>query len=56
MTNRIRNKRRKVDICDKYRRILKMARLINKEIDEMREQVSLLVRAICERVWGKKPY
>jgi len=51
-----RGKTKKVDIYEKYRRILKMPGLTNKEIDEMRKHLGLLAQTICEHVWGKKFY
>ena len=56
MRNRSKNKRRKNDIYEKYRRILKMPKLEDKEIDEMRKNLSLLAQTICENLWGKKFY
>lgn len=58
MASRIKNKdkRRKSDIYEKYRRVLKMPNLTNKEIDEMRKHLSLFAQTICEHVWGKKFY
>ena len=51
-----RGKKKKVDIYEKYRRILMMPDLTNKEIDEMRKHLGLLAQTICEHVWGKKFY
>jgi DNA-binding transcriptional regulator YiaG len=56
MTARGRDKKKKRDIYERYRRILKMPDLTNKEIDEMREKLGLLARTICEHVWGKRFY
>ncbi len=56
MTREARKRKRKRDIYSKYRRILKMPGLTNREIDEMREHLRLLARTICEHVWGKKFY
>jgi hypothetical protein len=56
MTTKLRNKRRKADVYEKYRRILKMPGLTDKKIDEMRKHLSLLTRTICEHVWRKKFY
>jgi len=53
---RTKNSRGKAGIYDKYRRILNRPELTNKEIDEMRNNLSLLARTICEHVWGKKFY
>lgn len=49
-------KKKRPNIYDKYRRILKMPNLSNKEIDEMRKNLSFLAQTICEHVWGKKFY
>jgi len=56
MITKARSKREKADACEKYRRILKMPGLTDKEVDEMRKHLSLLARTICEHVWGKKFY
>jgi hypothetical protein len=53
---RIKNGRKKASIYEKYRRILNMPDLTNKEIDEMRKRISLLTQTICEHIWGKKFY
>ena len=52
----VRGKKKKVDIYEKYRRILKMPGLTNKEIDEMRKHLGLLAQTICEHIWKKKFY
>jgi hypothetical protein len=49
-------RKKRPDIYDKYRRILKMPNLSIKEIDEMRNYLNLLAQTICEHVWGKKFY
>jgi hypothetical protein len=49
-------RKKRLDIYDKYRRILKMPNLTNKEIDEMRKSLIFLAQTICEHVWGKKFY
>jgi hypothetical protein len=49
-------KKKRPDIYDKYRRILKMPNLSIKEIDEMRNYLNLFAQTICEHVWGKKFY
>ncbi len=51
-----RGKKRKVDIYEKYRRILNMRGLTNKEIDEMRRHLGLLAQTTCEHVWKHKFY
>lgn len=56
MTNRTKQKRRKADIYEKYRRILNMPSLTNKETDEMRKHLGLFAQTICEHVWKKKFY
>jgi len=56
MANRVKNKRRKSDIYERYRRILKRPNLTDKEIDDMRRHLGLLAQTICEHVWGKKFY
>ena len=55
MTKRA-SKKRKGDIYDKYRQILKLPDLTKKEIDEMRISMTLFAQTICEHVWGKKFY
>jgi len=49
-------RKKRPDIYDKYRRILKMPNLSIKEIDEMQNYLNLLAQTICEHVWGKKFY
>lgn len=44
------------DIYKEYRRCLKNPELTEKEIDEMRINMQLLARTICEHVWGEKFY
>ncbi len=51
-----RGKKKKVDIYEKYRRILKMPGLTNKEIDVMRRHLGLLAQTTCEHVWKRKFY
>ncbi len=51
-----RGKKKKVDIYEKYRCILEMPGLTNKEIDEMRKHLRLISQTISEHVWGKKFY
>ena len=36
--------------------ILKMPNFANCEIDQMRQNVIRLARAVCEHVWGRKFY
>lgn len=49
-------RKRKADIYETYRHILKMPNLANKEIDEMRKNLIFLAQTICEHTWGKKFY
>lgn len=49
-------KNKKKDIYDKYRRILEMPDLSDKEVEEMRKNLKLIAQTICEYVWGKKFY
>ena len=49
-------RRKQPDVCEKYRRILKMANLSNKKIDEMRRNIGLVAQIICEHIWKKKFY
>ncbi len=51
-----RGKKRKGDIYEKYRSILKMPDLTNKEIDVMRKHLGLLAQTTYEHVWGRKFY
>ena len=46
-------RKKRPDIYDKYRRILKMPDLSNKKIDEMRKNLGLIARSICEYDWKK---
>jgi hypothetical protein len=39
---------------DAYRRMVQRHDLSEKEIDEMRQHVIRLARALCEHVWGKR--
>jgi len=54
MTKKARTKKTKVNIADKYRQILGMPDLTDREIDQMRQHVGLLARTICEHIWKKK--
>ncbi len=56
MSNKTKNKNKKVDVYNQYRLILGKPELTNKEIDELRKYLGLLSQAICEHVWGKKFY
>jgi len=50
------SKRKRRRVYEVYRKILKMPRLSDKEIEEMRKGLILLAQTICEHVWGKKFY
>ena len=41
-------------IYDQYRMILKKPNLSRKEVEEMRYNLKMLAKTICEHVWGKK--
>jgi hypothetical protein len=56
MNKRHKTKRRKRDIYDKYRGILEISDLTEKQIDEVRKHLALLARTVCEHVWGRKFY
>jgi len=56
MTRKGKIKKEKADIYSKYRQILDMPHLTNRQIDQMRKNLGLLARAICEHVWHKKFY
>jgi hypothetical protein len=49
-------KTKKTNIYDLYREILQMPGLSKSKINQMRQNVIRLARAICEYVWGKKFY
>ncbi|MHC4269537.1 MAG: hypothetical protein ACYSTS_13840 [Planctomycetota bacterium] len=51
-----RGNKKKVDIYEKYRCILNMRGLTNKEIDVMRKHLGLLAQTTCEHVWKRKLY
>jgi hypothetical protein len=53
MAREAKKRKRKADIYETYRHILKMPNLTNKEIDEMRKYLGLLAQTICEHVWEK---
>jgi len=44
------------DIYYKYRAILERPALTEREIDQMRENMRAIARAVCEHVWKKKVY
>jgi hypothetical protein len=48
--------RRTKDFYLLYREKLKMRKLTKKQIDEMRQTMQAIARAVCEHVWGKKFY
>ena len=49
-------KKGKTDIYSKYRQILDVPDLTEKQIDQMRRHLGILARTICEHVWRKKFY
>jgi hypothetical protein len=49
-------RKKRSDIYEIYRRILKMQGLSRKSIEEMRKNLELVAQIICEHVWGKKFY
>ena len=49
-------RKKRPDIYEKYRRILKMPGLSRKSLDEMRRNLILVAQIICEHVWKKKFY
>lgn len=44
------------NIYDKYRKILEMPNLTDKEIDDMQRNMKDIAITICEHVWKKKFY
>jgi len=44
------------DIYNQYRAILERPALTEREIDQMRENMRAIARAVCEHVWKKKVY
>ena len=56
MSKKGKSRKRKVSIPDKYRQILEMPDLTDREIEQMRQHLGLLARTICEHVWKKKFY
>ena len=48
--------KKKKDILNEYRLVLKKPNLSNKEVEEMRKNLRLIAQTICEHVWGKKFY
>ena len=44
------------NIYDKYRVILEMPNLPDKEVEKVRHNLRLIATAICEHVWKKKFY
>jgi hypothetical protein len=49
-------RKKRTDIYEIYRRILKMRGLSRKSIDDMRLNLRLVAQIMCEHVWGKKFY
>ena len=56
MSEKVKTKKAKTTVYDKYRVILDMPDLTDKQINQMRKHLGLLARTICEHVWGKKFY
>ena len=56
MSGVAKNRKRKNNIYEKYRRMLKRPDLTKREIDEKRKHLGLFAQTICEYVWGKKFY
>jgi len=56
MSKNDKTKKGKISIYNKYRQILDMPNLTDKQIDQMRKHLGLFARTICEHVWKKKFY
>lgn len=56
MMSKPRKKKKGGKTYDAYSRILKLPDLTDREIEEMRRNLRLMARTICEHVWGKKFY
>ena len=56
MSKKGKTEEEKLGIYDRYRQILDMPDLTDKQIDQMRKHLGLLARTICEYVRGKKFY
>lgn len=52
----VRTRRVIESVADKYRRILDMPSLEDREVEKIRQNVQVLARTICEHIWGKKFY
>jgi hypothetical protein len=55
MKNRPKNNKNG-NINEKYRRILRMPSLKEKEIEETRKNLIIFAQIICEHFWGKNLY
>lgn len=47
---------KKTSVADTYRRLLRMPKLKDFEVEEIRKNVQTIARGISEHVWGKKFY
>jgi len=47
-------KKTKKDIYQKYRKVLKRPELSKKEIDEIRHNLQIIAKVICEYVWKNR--
>lgn len=56
MIKKDKTKRGKAGLYNKYREILDMPNLTDKQINQMRKHLGLLARTICEHVWKKAFY
>jgi len=56
MNEKVNTKKAKTTVYDKYREILYMPDLTDKQINEMRKHLGSLARTMCEYVWSKKFY
>ena len=56
MNEKVNTQKAKTTVYDKYREILDMPDLTDKQIDQMRKHLGLLAHTICEHVWRKKFY
>jgi hypothetical protein len=46
--------RKRHDVYAHYREKLNLPKLTNREIDEIRQRLQEIARAICEHVWNEK--
>jgi len=56
MSKKGKTKKAKINIYDRYREILDIPNLTDNQIDQMRKNLDLLARTICEYAWKKKFY